>query len=162
MDGISAPSPAASTGHEDGSLSSHTSSVVHERQDSERDLMALFDTLVRPTQGNVVPMKDRKLPQSFFTPRSSSAMSTNSGMGSHSRDNSMESCVPELASVRPVVGHSRSFSAPAPSLYASSPGLASTQNWPAKQETSMDVGDTPLPAGFEQKMTEYGKVYYIK
>eukprot|EP00117_Sycon_ciliatum_P016046 scpid72541/ scgid3566/ len=159
-----------------------TSSVVHMRQDSEQEMHALFEALVNPAKQRSVPMKDRDLPSSFFRPQSTNAMASNSNSGNtvslssaqHSRDNSMDSNMQQqqqdigsAVELRGVhghgahVGHSRSVSLPAQSLYGTQSARVGELPM-ATQQGSLDVGDRALGPGWEEALKREGKANYIK
>ncbi|KAL7305639.1 hypothetical protein TKK_0002366 [Trichogramma kaykai] len=64
--------------------------LVHVDRNSESDLQALFDTVLKPNSNQplTVPLRMRKLPDSFFNPPSTGSKSPSI---SHSRENSADS-----------------------------------------------------------------------
>jgi len=69
--------------------------VVHIRGDSDSELQALFDTVLRPDDSRrpkPVPLRLRKLPDSFFNPPSIGSKSPSVSVN-HSRENSVDSMI---------------------------------------------------------------------
>lgn len=160
---------------------------VRVHQDSETDLQALFDTVLKPQDSKrplQVPWSMRKLPDSFFNPPSTGSLSQN-----HSSENSVDypfGCSPGGdnaggSSVIPVnsvplqSAHHRAHSSPASlqQTYAvgqqqqqqQAQNAASSAHHHIKQR-SYDVAtkiedNTPLPPGWEQARTTEGQVYYL-
>lgn len=143
--------------------------VVRVDEDSETDLQALFDTVLKPDSKKPlqVPWSMRKLPDSFFTPPSIGSKSIN-----HSRENSVDSAFGSTSSAATTVNsvplpsvHHRAHSSPASlqQTYA----VGQQQNSPHHiKQRSYDVGsknkdNTPLPPGWEQARTTEGQVYYL-
>ncbi|KAJ8985864.1 hypothetical protein NQ317_006238 [Molorchus minor] len=90
---------------------------VRVNQDSETDLQALFDTVLKPDSKRPlqVPWSMRKLPDSFFNPPSTGSKSIN-----HSRENSVDSAfgggtsgAAPVNSVPLQTAHHRAHSSPA-------------------------------------------------
>lgn len=148
--------------------------VVRVDQDSETDLQALFDSVLKPDSKRPlqVPWSMRKLPDSFFNPPST-------GSKSHSRENSVDSAFGSSAGGGVVnqvplqSAHHRAHSSPATlqQTYsvAAQPGGAGQQQPPQHhhiKQRSYDVAskpdDSPLPPGWEQARTPEGQVYYLK
>ncbi|CAH0562137.1 unnamed protein product [Brassicogethes aeneus] len=155
--------------------------VLRVDQDSETDLQALFDSVLKPDckRPLQVPWSMRKLPDSFFNPPSTGSKSIN-----HSRDNSVDSAfggqsgggsgtAGGTATAAPAnavplqTAHHRAHSSPASlqQTYA----VGQQQPAPAHhhiKQRSYDVAsknddDTPLPHGWEQARTAEGQVYYL-
>lgn len=153
--------------------------VVRVDQDSETDLQALFDLVLKPDSKRPlqVPWSMRKLPDSFFNPPSTGSKSIN-----HSRENSVDSAFGSAGSgassttatsgtvnaVPLQTTHLRAHSSPASlqQTYA----VGQTQPPPAPhhiKQRSYDVAikvedNAPLPAGWEQARTPEGQLYYLK
>lgn len=153
--------------------------------DSDSDLQALFDTVLKPNSKRPlqVPLRMRKLPDSFFNPPSKGSKSGSVSSISHSRENSADSAFgassntpsstaagsPQQLGQGPPpplqVSHPRAHSSPASlqQTYASA-----HQQPPAQQhlrQRSYDItGDDlgPLPLGWEQARTPEGQLYYLK
>ena len=129
--------------------------VVHVRQDSEKDLMALFDTLTSSTSNRgSVPMRERNLPPSFFSPSASQSGGRAGfaphgggvGAGHHSRDGSTDSSYSsQSSSMHSPAHHFRSQSAPAP--------------LPGSQHL---YDSEPLPPGWQINFTSSGLRYFVK
>ncbi|XP_020778636.1 transcriptional coactivator YAP1 isoform X2 [Boleophthalmus pectinirostris] len=115
--------------------------VVHVRGDSQTELEALFNAVMNPSkaqrQPTSVPMKDRKLPKSFFTqpePRG------------HSRQASSDGGVSNTLPPRHVRAHS-------------SPAILPPQ---ADVTTAPIIpDDIPLPHGWEMAKTPTGQRYFL-
>uniref|UniRef100_A0A3B3ZMV8 WW domain-containing protein n=1 Tax=Periophthalmus magnuspinnatus TaxID=409849 RepID=A0A3B3ZMV8_9GOBI len=115
--------------------------VVHVRGDSQTELEALFNAVMNPSkvqrQPTSVPMKDRKLPKSFFTqpePRG------------HSRQASSDGGVSNTLTPRHVRAHS-------------SPAILPPQ---ADVTTAPIIpDDMPLPHGWEMAQTPSGQRYFL-
>lgn len=167
--------------------------VVRIDGDGDSDLQALFDSVLKPNSKRPlqVPLRMRKLPDSFFNPPRTGSKSPSI---SHSRENSADSAFgsspsaassaaanpssspspsPSPAAPPPPlqVCHPRAHSSPASlqQTYASAQPMRGQQqqgsmlgHQHAKQR-SYDLGDdlTPLPPGWEQARTPEGQVYYL-
>lgn len=153
--------------------------VVRVDQDSETDLQALFDSVLKPDSKRPlqVPWSMRKLPDSFFNPPSTGSKSIN-----HSRENSVDSAfgsssgggtgtgggVTAVNAVPLQSAHHRAHSSPASLQQTYS--VAQQQPPPShhhQKQRSYDVAtklddSTPLPPGWEQARTPEGQVYYLK
>uniref|UniRef100_A0A8C7ZQ24 WW domain-containing protein n=1 Tax=Oryzias sinensis TaxID=183150 RepID=A0A8C7ZQ24_9TELE len=121
--------------------------VVHVRGDSQKELEALFSRVMNPSeasrQPSSVPMRMRKLPDSFFKPPEPRG---------HSRQASSDGGV--CGSLTPH--HSRTVSAPAAlpvnSLSTQAADVAAT---------SIIPDDVPLPPGWEMAKTPTGQRYFL-
>ncbi|XP_065801684.1 transcriptional coactivator YAP1 isoform X5 [Muntiacus reevesi] len=137
--------------------------IVHVRGDSETDLEALFNAVMNPKTANVpqtVPMRLRKLPDSFFKPPEPK---------SHSRQASTDAG--SAGALTPQ--HVRAHSSPASlQLGAVSPGtltptgvVSGPAAAPAAQhlrQSSFEIpDDVPLPAGWEMAKTSSGQRYFL-
>lgn len=143
--------------------------VVRVDEDSETDLQALFDTVLKPDSKKPlqVPWSMRKLPDSFFKPPSIGSKSIN-----HSRENSVDSAFGSTSSAATAVNsvplpsvHHRAHSSPASLQQTYAVGQQQSTTHHIKQR-SYDVGsknedNTPLPPGWEQARTPEGQVYYL-
>ncbi|KAM9321536.1 transcriptional coactivator YAP1 isoform 2-T2 [Gastrophryne carolinensis] len=135
--------------------------IVHVRGDSETDLEALFNAVMNPKSANVpqtVPMRMRKLPDSFFKqpePKSHSRQASTDG-------GSAGALTPQ---------HVRAHSSPASlQLGAVSPGALSpqgvvpppTSQSPHLRQSSYEIpDDVPLPPGWEMAKTPSGQRYFL-
>ncbi|KAK9718965.1 WW domain [Popillia japonica] len=149
--------------------------VVTVDQNSETDLQALFDTVLKPDKNRPlqVPWSMRKLPDSFFNPPSTGSKSIN-----HSRENSVDSAfgsttgttgagATAINTVPLQSAHNRAHSSPASLQQTYSVGQQ--QSAPGHhhiKQRSYDVptkseDTTPLPPGWEQARTLEGQVYYL-
>lgn len=155
--------------------------VVRIDQDSDSDLQALFDTVLKPDSKRPlqVPLRMRKLPNSFFNPPSTGSKSPSI---SHSRENSADSAFGSAGggstsgTAAPTtvgglqVAHPRAHSSPASlqQTYAVGQQQAATTAHHHIKQRSYDVvssvadDPTPLPPGWEQARTSEGQVYYLK
>lgn len=159
--------------------------VVRVDQDSDSDLQALFDTVLKPDSKRPlqVPLRMRKLPNSFFNPPSTGSKSPSI---SHSRENSADSAFGSPGSQPPPstgsttssitglqVTHARAHSSPASLQQTYAVGQQAGQPPqvnPAHhlKQRSYDVVSSvaeeqgPLPPGWEQARTPEGQVYYLK
>lgn len=157
--------------------------VVRIDQDSDSDLQALFDTVLKPDSKRKLqlPLRMRKLPDSFFTPPSTGSKSPSI---SHSRENSADSAFGSAgggstsggggapSTVGLQVAHPRAHSSPASlqQTYAVGQQQAATATGGHLhiKQRSYDVvssgaeDQTPLPPGWEQARTLEGQVYYLK
>ncbi|XP_036885675.1 transcriptional coactivator YAP1 isoform X5 [Sturnira hondurensis] len=137
--------------------------IVHVRGDSETDLEALFNAVMNPKTANVpqtVPMRLRKLPDSFFKPPEPK---------SHSRQASTDAG--SAGALTPQ--HVRAHSSPASlQLGAVSPGAltptgvvsgpAATPTAQHLRQSSFEIpDDVPLPAGWEMAKTSSGQRYFL-
>ncbi|XP_070329780.1 transcriptional coactivator YAP1 isoform X7 [Odocoileus virginianus] len=137
--------------------------IVHVRGDSETDLEALFNAVMNPKTANVpqtVPMRLRKLPDSFFKPPEPK---------SHSRQASTDAGTAGALTPQHVRAHSSPASL---QLGAVSPGTLTPTGVvpgpaaaPAAQhlrQSSFEIpDDVPLPAGWEMAKTSSGQRYFL-
>ncbi|XP_065135235.2 transcriptional coactivator YAP1 isoform X2 [Paramisgurnus dabryanus] len=132
--------------------------IVHVRGDSETDLEALFNAVMNPKNTIVppsLPMRMRKLPDSFFKPPEPK---------SHSRQASTDGGT--AGTLTPQ--HIRAHSSPANlQLSAVSPGTLSSLGQPNTQpqhlrQSSYEIpDDVPLPPGWEMAKTPSGQRYFL-
>ncbi|KAL1492707.1 hypothetical protein ABEB36_010923 [Hypothenemus hampei] len=140
--------------------------VVRVDQDSETDLQALFDSVLKPDSRRPVqvPWSMRKLPDSFFTPPSTGSKSIN-----HSRENSVDSAFEVSGPVNSVplqTAHHRAHSSPASLQQTYAVGQQQPPAHHHIKQRSYDVASksedtTPLPPGWEQARTPEGQIYYL-
>lgn len=159
--------------------------VLRVDQDSDSDLQALFDSVLKPDSSRPlqVPLRMRQLPKSFFQPPSTGSKSSSV---SHSRENSADSAFGSGAAVggggaanAPAgISHSRAHSSPASlqQTYAAGGPASQQQQQPQQpqqhrhiKQRSYDVASLshdealgPLPPFWEQACTPEGQVYYLK
>ncbi|XP_043120671.1 transcriptional coactivator YAP1 isoform X2 [Puntigrus tetrazona] len=131
--------------------------IVHVRGDSETDLEALFNAVMNP-KNNIppsVPMRQRKLPASFFKPPEPK---------SHSRQASTDAGTAGTLTPQHVRAHSSPASL---QLGAVSPGTLSSMgpaNAPPQhlRQSSYEIpDDVPLPPGWEMAKTPSGQRYFL-
>ncbi|XP_026868544.2 transcriptional coactivator YAP1 isoform X2 [Electrophorus electricus] len=132
--------------------------IVHVRGDSETDLEALFNAVMNPKNAVVppsLPMRMRKLPDSFFKPPEPK---------SHSRQASTDAGT--AGTITPQ--HVRAHSSPASlQLGAVSPGTlagmtpAGTSPQHLRQPSYEIPDDVPLPPGWEMAKTASGQRYFL-
>ncbi|XP_026143467.1 transcriptional coactivator YAP1-like isoform X2 [Carassius auratus] len=132
--------------------------IVHVRGDSETDLEALFNAVMNPKSTIAppsVPMRMRKLPDSFFKPPEPK---------SHSRQASTDAGT--AGTLTPQ--HIRAHSSPASlQLGAVTPGSLSSMvpsNAPPQhlRQSSYEIpDDVPLPPGWEMAKTPSGQRYFL-
>ncbi|XP_077197637.1 transcriptional coactivator YAP1 isoform X4 [Paroedura picta] len=145
---VSGPPPA---GHQ----------IVHVRGDSETDLEALFNAVMNPKGANVphtLPMRLRKLPDSFFKPPEPKA---------HSRQASTDAGTAGTLTPQHVRAHSSPASL---QLGTVSPGTltptgvisgASPSSQHLRQPSFEIPDDVPLPPGWEMAKTPSGQRYFL-
>lgn len=143
--------------------------VVRIDQESDSELQALFDSVLKPDSRRPlqVPFRMRKLPNSFFNPPSTGSKSPSVSSISHSRENSADSAFGTTTTTTTSTGlqvnHPRAHSSPASlqQTYASA-----HQQQHIKQRsydiTALDQDLGPLPPGWEQARTLEGQVYFLK
>uniref|UniRef100_A0A4W5LVM5 WW domain-containing protein n=1 Tax=Hucho hucho TaxID=62062 RepID=A0A4W5LVM5_9TELE len=131
--------------------------IVHVGGDSETDLEALFNAVMNPKNTIVppsVPMRMRKLPDSFFKPPEPK---------SHSRQASTDAGTAGALAPHHVRAHSSPASL---QLGAVSPllGLVPTGTPPSNlRQSSYEIpDDMPLPPGWEVAQTPSGQRYFLK
>ncbi|XP_051953467.1 transcriptional coactivator YAP1 isoform X2 [Xyrauchen texanus] len=132
--------------------------IVHVRGDSETDLEALFNAVMNPKNTIVppsVPMRMRKLPDSFFKPPEPK---------SHSRQASTDAGTAGTLTPQHVRAHSSPASL---QLGAVSPGALNNMgqaNPPPQhlRQSSFEIpDDVPLPPGWEMAKTPSGQRYFL-
>ncbi|XP_078258923.1 transcriptional coactivator YAP1 isoform X2 [Rhinoraja longicauda] len=146
--------------------------VVHVRGDSETDLEALFNAVMNPKNASVpqsVPMRLRKLPDSFFKqpePKSHSRQASTDGgnapplqaqhVRAHSSPASLLSANTASSSSPSTPG---SAGAPLAQSPATAPGGDPTSH--LRQSSFEFADDVPLPPGWEMAKTPSGQRYYL-
>ncbi|KAM8821256.1 transcriptional coactivator YAP1 isoform 8-T8 [Eudromia elegans] len=136
--------------------------IVHVRGDSETDLEALFNAVMNPKGANVphtLPMRLRKLPDSFFKPPEPKA---------HSRQASTDAGTAGALTPQHVRAHSSPASLQlgavspgtlSPSGVVTGPGAPSSQHL---RQSSFEIpDDVPLPPGWEMAKTPSGQRYFL-
>ncbi|XP_054829178.1 transcriptional coactivator YAP1 isoform X8 [Eublepharis macularius] len=135
--------------------------IVHVRSDSETDLEALFNAVMNPKGANVphtLPMRLRKLPDSFFKPPEPKA---------HSRQASTDAGTAGTLTPQHVRAHSSPASL---QLGTVSPGAltptgvvsgASPSSQHLRQPSFEIPDDVPLPPGWEMAKTPSGQRYFL-
>ncbi|XP_057226800.1 transcriptional coactivator YAP1 isoform X4 [Malurus melanocephalus] len=136
--------------------------IVHVRGDSETDLEALFNAVMNPKGANVphtLPMRLRKLPDSFFKPPEPKA---------HSRQASTDAGTAGALTPQHVRAHSSPASLQlgavspgtlTPSGVVAGPGAPSSQHL---RQSSFEIpDDVPLPPGWEMAKTPSGQRYFL-
>ncbi|XP_069058476.1 transcriptional coactivator YAP1 isoform X4 [Pleurodeles waltl] len=152
--GSSAPASQPPVGHQ----------IVHVRGDSETDLEALFNAVMNPKSAGglpqTVPMRLRKLPDSFFKPPEPK---------SHSRQASTDGGSAGALTPQHVRAHSSPASlqlgAVSPGALTSSGLMAPSGPAPSSQhlrQSSFEIpDDVPLPPGWEMAKTPSGQRYFL-
>ncbi|XP_030237024.1 transcriptional coactivator YAP1 isoform X1 [Gadus morhua] len=132
--------------------------IVHVRGDSETDLEALFNAVMNPKNTILppsVPMRMRKLPDSFFKPPEPK---------SHSRQASTDGGTAGALTPHHVRAHSSPASL---QLGAVTPGALSVLGPPGTspqhhRQSSYEIpDDVPLPPGWEMAKTASGQRYFL-
>ncbi|XP_060779384.1 transcriptional coactivator YAP1 isoform X2 [Neoarius graeffei] len=132
--------------------------VVHVRGDSETDLEALFNAVMNPKSAAVppsVPMRMRKLPDSFFKPPEPK---------SHSRQASTDAGTAGTLTPQHVRAHSSPASlqlSAVPSGTMSTLAPAGTPPQHLRQPSYEIPDDVPLPPGWEMAKTPSGQRYFL-
>ncbi|XP_056140945.1 transcriptional coactivator YAP1-like isoform X2 [Lampris incognitus] len=121
--------------------------IVHVRGDSQTELEALFHAVMNPNKTSrlpaSLPMRMRKLPDSFFKPPEPRG---------HSRQASSDGGVCGSLTPHHVRAHSSPASLPVNSLSTQATGVAAAQIIP---------DDMPLPPGWEMAKTPTGQRYFL-
>ncbi|XP_029373423.1 transcriptional coactivator YAP1 isoform X2 [Echeneis naucrates] len=132
--------------------------IVHVRGDSETDLEALFNAVMNPKNTIVppsVPMRMRKLPDSFFKPPEPK---------SHSRQASTDAGSGGTLTPHHVRAHSSPASLQLGAVSGGSlSGMASAGASPQHlRQSSYEIpDDVPLPPGWEMAKTASGQRYFL-
>ncbi|XP_024133527.1 transcriptional coactivator YAP1 isoform X2 [Oryzias melastigma] len=132
--------------------------IVHVRGDSETDLEALFNAVMNPKGAVVpqsVPMRMRKLPDSFFKPPEPK---------SHSRQASTDAGSGGVLTPHHVRAHSSPASLQLGAVSGGSlSGMASAGASPQHlRQSSYEIpDDVPLPPGWEMAKTTSGQRYFL-
>ncbi|XP_072248083.1 transcriptional coactivator YAP1 isoform X2 [Leuresthes tenuis] len=132
--------------------------IVHVRGDSETDLEALFNAVMNPKNTIVppsVPMRMRKLPDSFFKPPEPK---------SHSRQASTDAGSGGVLTPHHVRAHSSPASLQLGAVSGGSlSGMASAGASPQHlRQSSYEIpDDVPLPPGWEMAKTASGQRYFL-
>ena len=135
--------------------------IVHIRGDSDSELQALFDSVLKPDAHRPLqlPFRLRKLPDSFFNPPQSGG--SRSPSVAHSRENSTDSG--HFALNPSPIHHSRAHSSPASLQQTLQAGLQRPVHQHLKQQScDLTLDHFPLPEGWEQAKTPQGQVYFLK
>ncbi|XP_048349704.1 transcriptional coactivator YAP1 isoform X7 [Sphaerodactylus townsendi] len=158
------PPPAAAPQQPGGAASGAPPAghqIVHVRGDSETDLEALFNAVMNPKGANVphtLPMRLRKLPDSFFKPPEPKA---------HSRQASTDAGTAGVLTPQHVRAHSSPASL---QLGTVSPGTlppsgvisgAAPSSQHLRQPSFEIPDDVPLPPGWEMAKTPSGQRYFL-
>ena len=141
--------------------------IVHIRGDSDSELQALFDSVLKPDAQRPLqlPFRLRNLPDSFFKPPSTGSKSPSVASNSHSRENSTDSGHFALNGTPPasIIHHSRAHSSPASLQQTFTAGQQRAQHQHLKQQScDLTLEHFPLPEGWEQAKTPQGQVYFLK
>ncbi|KAM4742238.1 transcriptional coactivator YAP1 isoform 1-T1 [Anableps anableps] len=132
--------------------------IVHVRGDSQTDLELLFNSVMNPKNSNVptsLPMRMRKLPDSFFKPPEPK---------SHSRQASTDAGSGGVLTPHHVRAHSSPASLQLGAVSGGSlSGMASAGASPQHlRQSSYEIpDDVPLPAGWEMAKTPSGQRYFL-
>jgi len=140
--------------------------IVHIRGDSDSELQALFDSVLKPDAQRPLqlPFRLRNLPDSFFKPPSTGSKSPSVASNSHSRENSTDSGHFALNAAPPssIIHHSRAHSSPASLQQTFAAGQQRVQHQHLKQQScDLTLEHFPLPEGWEQAKTPQGQVYFL-
>ncbi|KAK8749410.1 hypothetical protein OTU49_015342, partial [Cherax quadricarinatus] len=149
------------------------SQIVHVRADSDSELQALFEVVLKPSSQVPLqkPFKMRNLPASFFTPpahRQSPAPTV-----THSREGSADSTyggggvggIRVSGAISPNTAHQhfRHHSSPASLQQTFAVAQQQQQQVAHLKQQSYDLNDDmgSLPQGWEQARTPQGQIYYL-
>uniref|UniRef100_A0A1B6DK87 WW domain-containing protein n=1 Tax=Clastoptera arizonana TaxID=38151 RepID=A0A1B6DK87_9HEMI len=145
--------------------------VVRIDQDSDSELQALFDSVLKPDSKRPlqVPFRMRKLPNSFFNPPSTGSKSPSVSSISHSRENSADSAFGTTTTTTTASGlqvnHPRAHSSPASLQQTYASAQQQQQHQQHLKQRSYDITALdelgPLPPGWEQARTPEGQVYFL-
>lgn len=138
--------------------------IVHIRGDSDSELQALFDSVLKPDAHRPLqlPFRLRNLPDSFFKPPPTGSKSPSVTSTSHSRENSTDSGHFALNPSPPASNHSRAHSSPASLQQTLAAGQQRAVHQHLKQQScDLSIENFPLPEGWEQAKTPQGQVYFL-
>ncbi|XP_014241728.1 transcriptional coactivator yorkie-like isoform X2 [Cimex lectularius] len=140
--------------------------VVRIDQDSDSELQALFDSVLKPDSKRPlqVPLRMRNLPNSFFNPPSTGSKSPSVSSISHSRENSADSAFgTKTTTVSLQVNHPRAHSSPASLQQTYASAQQQTPQHLKQRSYDMTALDElgPLPPGWEQARTSEGQIYFL-
>lgn len=139
--------------------------IVHIRGDSDSELQALFDSVLKPDAHRPlqVPFRLRNLPDSFFKPPPTGSKSPSVASNSHSRENSADLTFNGAPPGPGPIHHSRAHSSPASLQQTMQVGQQRVVHQHIKQQScDLSIENLPLPEGWEQAKTPQGQVYFLK
>lgn len=140
------------------------SQVVHVRENSDHELEAMFNAALNNDSRRGIPLRERDLPPSFFTPPKPQKQQ----MPIHSREGSADSTgysstnhTGVRTSVPPTIHHGRTQSSPAMLQQTQFSALPPPQH--ARQRSCDQIlEEQPLPPGWEMAKTPQGQMYFLK
>ncbi|MPC80843.1 Transcriptional coactivator YAP1 [Portunus trituberculatus] len=163
---------ASSNKDESLPMEQRSSQIIHVRADSDSELDALFEVVLKPSSQVPLqkPFRMRKLPISFFTPP---AHRQSPAPVNHSREGSADSTyggdgvsnlrVSGAMSPNTAPQHFRHHSSPASLQQTLAQQQQQQQQVAHHKQQSYDLSDEgSLPLGWEQARTPQGQIYYLK
>lgn len=138
--------------------------IVHIRGDSDSELQALFDSVLKPDAHRPLqlPFRLRNLPDSFFKPPPTGSKSPSVASSSHSRENSADLTFNGAAPAPGPIHHSRAHSSPASLQQTMQVGQQRVVQHIKQQSCDLSIEHLPLPEGWEQAKTPQGQIYFLK
>lgn len=135
--------------------------VVHVRENSDHEMEAMFKAALNPKSGVAgIPLRQRNLPPSFFTPPDPSKQINHSREGSTDSPGYSNPGNSVLSSGGTTVIHGRTQSSPAMLQQTQFSTLPPPQH---NRQRSCDIlEEQPLPPGWEMAKTPQGQIYFLK
>ncbi|XP_060563354.1 transcriptional coactivator YAP1-A-like isoform X2 [Ruditapes philippinarum] len=135
--------------------------VVHVRENSDHEMEAMFKAALNPKPGVAgIPLRQRNLPPSFFTPPDPNKQINHSREGSTDSTGYSNPGHSVLTSAGPTVIHGRTQSSPAMLQQTQFSTLPPPQHT-RQRSCDLILEEQPLPPGWEMAKTPQGQIYFL-